>query len=81
MFAGGKTPLIPSDRLGELGYSLIIIPSDLQRAALFAMEQTLAAIKREGSSAAFQDSMISFSDREEIIGTKAWLDRDKAYAV
>ncbi len=45
------------------------------------MEQTLAAIKREGSSAAFQDSMISFSDREEIIGTKAWLDRDKAYAV
>ena len=81
MFAGGKTPLMPSDRLGELGYNLVIIPSDLQRAALFAMEQTLAAIKREGSSEAYQDYMVSFSDREEIIGTKTWLDRDKAYAV
>lgn len=81
MFAGGKTPLMSADRLGELGYSLVIIPSDLQRAALFAMEQTLAAIRRDGSSAAFQGSMVSFADREEIIGTKEWLARDKAYAV
>jgi 2-methylisocitrate lyase-like PEP mutase family enzyme len=81
MFAGGKTPLIPTDRLGELGYSLVIIPSDLQRAAIFAMEQTLAAIRRDGSSAAFQNSMVTFGDREEIIGTKKWLARDKAYAV
>ncbi len=81
MFASGKTPLIPTDRLGELGYSLVIIPSDLQRAAIWAMEQTLAAIRRDGSSAAFQNSMVSFGDREEIIGTKEWLARDKAYAV
>lgn len=81
MFASGKTPLIPTDRLGELGYSIVIIPSDLQRAAIFAMEQTLAAIRRDGSSAAFQNSMVSFGDREEIIGTKDWLARDKAYAV
>ncbi|GAA5066216.1 oxaloacetate decarboxylase [Roseibacterium beibuensis] len=81
MFAGGKTPLIPTDRLGELGYSIVIIPSDLQRAAIWAMEQTLAAIRRDGSSAAFQNSMVSFGDREEIIGTKDWLARDKAYAV
>ncbi|MCQ0972098.1 oxaloacetate decarboxylase [Paracoccus sp. TK19116] len=81
MFAGGKTPLMPAERLGELGYSLVIIPSDLQRAALYAMERTLTAIRTDGSSASFQDSMISFSDREEIIGTKDWLARDKAYAV
>ena len=81
MFAGGKTPLISAERLGELGYALVIIPSDLQRAALHAMQQTLTAIRRDGSSASVQDSMISFSDREEIIGTKDWLARDKAYAI
>lgn len=81
MFAGGKTPLIPTERLGELGYAIVIIPSDLQRAAIFAMEQTLNAIKRDGSSASFQDKMVSFGDREVIIGTKDWLERDKAYAV
>lgn len=79
MFASGKTPLVPTDRLSELAYKLVIIPNDLQRAALHAMEQTLVAIKRDGSSAAYQDNMVSFADREEIIGTQDWLDRDKLY--
>ncbi|PWK59099.1 isocitrate lyase/PEP mutase family protein [Roseicyclus mahoneyensis] len=81
MFAGGKTPLIPSERLGELGYAIVIIPSDLQRAALFAMEQTLAAIRRDGDSRVMQDRMVSFAEREAIIGTSDWLDRDRIYAV
>jgi 2-methylisocitrate lyase-like PEP mutase family enzyme len=81
MFAGGKTPLIPTDRLGELGYAIVIIPSDLQRAALFAMEQTLAAIRQDGDSRAVLDRMVSFAAREEIIGTADWLARDKTYAV
>lgn len=45
MFYGGKTPLVSIHRLQELGYQLSIIPSDLQRAAIRAMQQTLAAIK------------------------------------
>jgi 2-methylisocitrate lyase-like PEP mutase family enzyme len=81
MFAGGKTPLIPTDRLGALGYAIVIIPSDLQRAALFAMEQTLTAIRRDGDSRAVQDRMVTFAEREAIIGTKDWLDRDRDYAV
>ncbi|MDG3040949.1 isocitrate lyase/PEP mutase family protein [Roseicyclus marinus] len=81
MFAGGKTPLIPTDRLGALGYAIVIIPSDLQRAALWAMEQTLDAIRRDGDSRAMQDRMVSFAEREAIIGTADWLARDKTYAV
>src|SRR3546814_13662751 len=50
MFHGGKTPLVGSDRLCELGYSLVIIPSDTQRAAIKAMQETLAAIARDGHS-------------------------------
>ena len=41
MFEGGKTPLVPLDRLAALGYRIVIIPSDLQRAAIRAMEDTL----------------------------------------
>jgi 2-methylisocitrate lyase-like PEP mutase family enzyme len=50
MFSGGKTPLVPQARLRELGYGLVIIPSDLQRSAIRAMERTLAAIARDGDS-------------------------------
>lgn len=80
MFHGGKTPLVGSERLGELGYSLVIIPSDTQRAAIKAMQETLDAIARDGHSGALQDRMVSFAEREEIIGTPAYLERDKRYS-
>src|SRR5690606_3679016 len=36
MFRGGKTPPVPLPRLRELGYRVVIVPSDLQRAAIHA---------------------------------------------
>ena len=80
MFQGGKTPLVPVDRLRQLGYQIVIIPSDLQRAAIHAMEETLAAIRRDGSSAAIVDRMASFNDRERVVDTAAYLDLDRKYA-
>ena len=80
MFEGGKTPLIPAQRLQALGYSLVIIPSDAQRAAIKAMQRVLGAIAHDGSSASMRNDMVSFKEREAIIGTDAYLDRDKLYA-
>jgi 2-methylisocitrate lyase-like PEP mutase family enzyme len=79
MFEGGKTPLLPVTRLQELGFHLVIIPSDAQRAAIKAMQRVLAVLARDGSSAAMRGDMVSFEERETIIGTKAYLDRDKLY--
>jgi 2-methylisocitrate lyase-like PEP mutase family enzyme len=80
MFQGGKTPLMPVARLKALGYRIVIIPSDLQRAAIRAMEDVLAAIRRDGNSAAVAERMASFADREEIVGTASYLARDRRYA-
>ena len=77
LFYGGKTPLVPIEQLQKLGYSLVIIPSDLQRAAIKAMQKTLQIIHRDGDSKAMADEMVSFKDRETIIGTQRWLDIDK----
>jgi 2-methylisocitrate lyase-like PEP mutase family enzyme len=79
MFQGGKTPLLPIARLQELGYHCVIIPSDTQRAAIKAMQRVLATIARDGSSAAMSADMSSFKDREAIIDTAGFLDRDKRY--
>ena len=79
MFQGGKTPLVPLDRLRELGYRIVIIPSDLQRAAISAMEQVLAAIRRDGTSAAVADRMASFKERETVVGTGEYLELDRKY--
>ena len=80
MFQGGKTPLVPLARLGQLGYRVVIIPSDLQRAAIRGMEETLAAIARDGNSAAMADRMASFNDRETAVDTSAWLELDRRYS-
>ena len=80
MFEGGKTPLLPVARLEALGYHLVIIPSDTQRAAIKAMQRVLAAIGRDGSAASMRDDMVSFKEREMLIDTAAYLDRDKRYA-
>ena len=80
MFEGGKTPLLPASRLEQLGYHLVIIPSDTQRAAIKATQRVLAAIARDGSSASMRGDMVSFKDREALIDTAGYLERDKRYA-
>jgi 2-methylisocitrate lyase-like PEP mutase family enzyme len=80
MFEGGKTPLLPVSQLEAFGYHIVIIPSDAQRAAIKAMQRALAAIARDGSSAAVRGDMVSFKEREAIIGTADYLDRSKRYA-
>ncbi len=77
MFHGGKTPMVPVEILAALGYQVMIIPSDLQRAAIYAMQQTLQAIQEEGNSQRCQKEMVSFNDREKIIGTEHYLAIDK----
>ena len=79
MFEGGKTPLVPLARLRELGYRIVIIPSDLQRAAIRAMEETLAAIRRDGNSRSVADRMASFDDREAVVGTPEYMALDRRY--
>jgi 2-methylisocitrate lyase-like PEP mutase family enzyme len=79
MFQGGKTPLLPVAQLEQLGYHIVIIPSDTQRAAIKAMQRVLAAIARDGSAAAMFNDMASFSEREAVVDTPAYLDRDRHY--
>jgi len=80
MFQGGKTPLVPLATLQRLGYKLVIIPSDLQRAAIRAMEGTLAAIKAEGNSASIESRLTSFSERESLVGLEDYLALERRYA-
>ncbi len=76
MFYGGKTPLVPMPDLAAMGYRLAIIPSDLQRAAIHAMQETLRAIRLSGDSSAMADRLTSFKEREAIVQTGRYLALD-----
>ena len=79
MFQGGKTPLLPTRRLAELGYQLVIIPSDLQCAAIAAMQRALRCIAEDGSTAAMASDMVSFKEREVVIGTERYQELDRRF--
>ena len=69
MFLGGRTPIVPLDRLQAWGYRLVIVPSDLQRAALRVMDEVLKELKREGHSTRLAARLASFAEREAVVGT------------
>ena len=80
MFLGAKTPLMSTQRLEEIGYKIVIIPSDTQRAAIKAMQKVLETIKTDGDCSAMADEMASFKDREEIVNTAHFVEIDQRYA-
>ena len=43
------------------------------------MEDTLAAIRRDGNSRAVADRMASFGDREAVVGTPDYMALDRRY--
>jgi carboxyvinyl-carboxyphosphonate phosphorylmutase len=65
---GGKTPMLPASRLEALGFRVAIYPGDLQKAAIRAMRDVAAALRRDGTTAALAARMVSFEDRFEIVG-------------
>ncbi|HSG93942.1 MAG TPA: oxaloacetate decarboxylase, partial [Afifellaceae bacterium] len=65
MFRGGRTPATSLERLGALGYALVIIPSDLQRATIQAMHHVLEAIRADGDSAAVDNLLAPLPARDE----------------
>lgn len=73
MFYGGKTPMIPKADLASMGYKIIIVPSDLQRAAILAQQQVLKALYQDGDSQALHAQLVSFQEREHIVQTSTYL--------
>ena len=74
MFRGGRTPAMPLEQLGALGYGLVIIPSDLQRATILAMDQVLTAIRADGDSATVDALLAPLPARDEAVEQDNWLD-------
>jgi 2-methylisocitrate lyase-like PEP mutase family enzyme len=62
----GETELLPASELAEMGYKLVVYPSDAQLAALFATKAVLGELKDQGTLARFSD-MLSFVERDQIV--------------
>ena len=64
MVEQGSTPVLPPDRLAELGYALAAYPLTLLSSAVRAMNEALAALGRGESPA----SLLGFDELRDTVG-------------
>ena len=78
VFKGGKTPMLPMERLEKMGYRIAIYPSETQRAAIHAMRTALSTLKREGTTESIDAALTTFKDRDKVVGLDDWnkIERD-----
>ena len=81
MFWGGKTPVVERSKLQSWGFNLVIVPGDLQRGAMFAMQEMAKAILRDGHTESLTHMMASFDDREAAVNTAYYMELDARYAL
>ena len=79
VFKGGKTPMLPVERLQQMGYRIAIYPSETQRAAIHAMRQALGLLKREGTTEKMDDALTTFKERDKVVGLDEWQQLEKQY--
>jgi 2-methylisocitrate lyase-like PEP mutase family enzyme len=78
VFKGGKTPMLPMERLQAMGYRIAIYPSETQRAAIHAMRTALITLNREGTTESIDESLTTFKERDRVVGLDDWqkIERD-----
>jgi 2-methylisocitrate lyase-like PEP mutase family enzyme len=79
VFKGGKTPMLPMERLQKMGYRIAIYPSETQRAAIHAMRHALATLKREGTTESIDASLTTFKERDRVVGLDEWQKIERSY--
>jgi len=79
VFKGGKTPMLPMERLQQMGYRIAIYPSETQRAAIHAMRSALTTLKRDGTTESIDASLTTFKERDKVVGLDDWQKIEHTY--
>jgi 2-methylisocitrate lyase-like PEP mutase family enzyme len=79
VFKGGKTPMLPVERLEKMGYRIAIYPSETQRAGIHAMRNALGTLKREGTTESIDASLTTFKERDRVVDLDGWQKIERDY--
>jgi 2-methylisocitrate lyase-like PEP mutase family enzyme len=75
MVEGGRTPVLPKQRLAELGFHLILYPLAGMFSAAKALRDTYAKLKTDATTLGREGAMMSFEEFNHLIGV------DEKYAL
>lgn len=81
MAASGKTPDLPADELGRLGFRLAIYPNWVILAAIPAMRRMLRELKKGGGVGKLRDEAATFKEFTDIAGLPEIQELEQRYGV
>lgn len=65
---GGKTPLVPTKELEEMGYNVVVYPGSALHAAAWAVRQVMEELITSGTAAGWMGKMITLGDFNQVLG-------------
>jgi 2-methylisocitrate lyase-like PEP mutase family enzyme len=68
MVEGGRTPLYGADELGAMGYRIVLFANTAMRVGARAIRDALTELRATGDSRPLQDRMLSWEDRQALVG-------------
>jgi 2-methylisocitrate lyase-like PEP mutase family enzyme len=80
MVVGGKTPLLPQEKLAAMGYVGIVYANTALQSALLAMQNVLASLHETGSVEQVRDQIIHFLDRQRFVRHEKYQEMEKRFA-
>jgi carboxyvinyl-carboxyphosphonate phosphorylmutase len=76
----GKSPLLPAHELERMGFKIVIYPASGLLSAMYAVRETLAILKQQGTTAHLLENMDSLQDCFEAVGLSEMLADDARFA-
>jgi len=68
MLVGGKTPILSTDELEQLGYKIAVCPVESLMAAGFAIRKLAETFLKSGRVDQLQDELLSFDELKRLLG-------------
>jgi 2-methylisocitrate lyase-like PEP mutase family enzyme len=65
---GGRSPQLDLAAYGAMGYRIVLYANTALRAAASATRDTFEALRRDGTSAALTERILSWDDRQRLVG-------------
>src|SRR5262249_16762091 len=81
MADGGRTPILPKQRLEELGYKLAIFPATGLLAATKALQHVYGVLKDKGSSDQLASELLTFEALCSLVGFERVWEFEKRWSV
>ena len=79
MDEGTKTPLLTVQKLGKMGFKIVIFPRSAPCAAAKTIQELMLLLKQTGTTKGFSDRLVTFEGRNLITGLDKYREMEKKY--